>query len=52
VDITVDHKDGNGSNTKHKNNCLDNLQTLCSSCHGKKETIKRKHIAKEERREI
>lgn len=38
-DITVDHIDGRGSKTpKHlKNNSLDNLQTLCLSCHGVKD---------------
>jgi hypothetical protein len=39
-DITVDHIDGNGRRKpKHlKNNSLDNLQTLCLSCHGKKDS--------------
>ena len=36
-DITVHHKDGNGRRKKYKNNSMSNLQTLCSSCHGKKE---------------
>lgn len=32
--ITIDHKDRN-----RKNNTLDNLQTLCLSCHGKKDIV-------------
>lgn len=45
-DITVDHIDGTGKNTpKHlKNNSLDNLQTLCLSCHGKKDGLRRTQI--------
>jgi len=35
--ITVDHIDGNGRNSKHKNHELSNLQTLCCVCHGKKD---------------
>ena len=39
IDITVDHIDGTGKNTPMhlKNNSLDNLQTLCFRCHGKKD---------------
>lgn len=39
MDITVDHIDGTGKNTPQhlKNNSLDNLQTLCLVCHGKKD---------------
>lgn len=39
-DITVDHIDGNGRNVsvRKKNNNMDNLQTLCLSCHGSKDT--------------
>lgn len=36
-EITVDHIDGNGRGSEEKNNSLDNLQTLCLSCHGKKD---------------
>lgn len=38
-DITVDHIDGFGRNTPRvdKHNNLDNLQTLCCVCHGKKD---------------
>uniref|UniRef100_A0A6M3J1Y1 Putative homing endonuclease n=1 Tax=viral metagenome TaxID=1070528 RepID=A0A6M3J1Y1_9ZZZZ len=35
--ITVDHIDGNGRYSKTPNNTLDNLQTLCLRCHGKKD---------------
>jgi len=34
--LIVHHKDGNGRYKKNKNNTLENLQTLCKSCHGKK----------------
>ncbi len=34
--ITVDHKDKN-----RKHNTLDNLQTLCLTCHGNKDLIQR-----------
>ena len=40
-DITVDHIDGQGRYSKTKNNDLNNLQTLCLSCHGKKDIIRR-----------
>lgn len=38
-DITVDHIDGRGSNVpkSSKNNALGNLQTLCLSCHRRKD---------------
>ena len=37
--ITIDHIDGNGyyKRKSHKNNLLENLQTLCLKCHGKKD---------------
>lgn len=43
-DITVDHIDGNGRHTPRplQNNSLDNLQTLCLPCHGKKDVQRRK----------
>lgn len=42
-DITVDHIDGKGKNTPYhlKNNDLDNLQTLCLPCHGRKDNRRR-----------
>jgi 5-methylcytosine-specific restriction endonuclease McrA len=40
--ITVDHIDGNGRNSKTKNNNLDNLITLCLSCHGRKDEKRRR----------
>lgn len=38
-DITVNHIDGNGRNSasKLKNNLPDNLETLCLSCHSRKD---------------
>lgn len=35
--LSVDHIDGNGRYSKVKNHSLDNLQTLCMSCHGAKD---------------
>jgi cytochrome c553 len=42
-DITVDHKNGNGRNAKKQDqdNKLENLQTLCLICHGKKDAKRR-----------
>lgn len=37
-DLTIDHIDGNGRNSKHPNNELSNLQTLCRRCHGRKDS--------------
>lgn len=44
-DITVDHIDGAGRYTpkSEKNNDMDNLQTLCLSCHGKKDIVRREY---------
>jgi hypothetical protein len=42
ISLTVDHIDGKGIYSKVKNNDLDNLQTLCLRCHGKKDIKKRK----------
>lgn len=39
--ITVDHKDKN-----RKNNSMDNLQTLCLPCHGRKDLIMRLRTSK------
>ncbi len=35
--LTVDHIDGQGRYSEVKNNEMDNLQTLCLRCHGKKD---------------
>lgn len=42
-DITVDHIDGNGRYAPKalKNNALENLQTMCLPCHGRKDTLRR-----------
>ena len=34
-DLTIHHIDGQGRNSKNKNNSLDNLITLCRKCHGR-----------------
>lgn len=39
--ITIDHIDGQGSTSKIKNNALNNLQTLCLTCHGAKDVRRR-----------
>lgn len=41
--ITIDHIDGNGRNHNIKNNNIDNLRTLCLSCHGKIDITRRKY---------
>lgn len=47
ADITVDHIDGTGRNDLPTNNDMDNLQTLCLPCHGRKDTVRKSpHIAK------
>ena len=48
--ITVDHVDGNGRYSDVQNNDLDNLLTLCLSCHGRKDTYRRKNIIYKERK--
>lgn len=40
--LTVDHIDGNGRHSKTPNNNLENLQTLCLKCHGKKDIKRRR----------
>jgi hypothetical protein len=37
--IGVHHKDGNGVNSKTKNNSISNLETLCVACHTRKHNI-------------
>jgi len=39
-DITIDHIDNQGRNTPKKNHELNNLQTLCLSCHGRKDSAR------------
>lgn len=45
-DLTIDHIDGNGRNSKKPNNKMSNLRTLCRKCHGsidgKRSNAKRK----------
>src|SRR3990167_2056008 len=38
--ITIDHIDGNGRYSKKPNNTMENLQTLCLSCHGRKDQLR------------
>jgi len=40
--LTINHKDGTGINSKIKNNTMENLETLCLRCHGKKDRPRRK----------
>lgn len=44
--LTVDHIDGNGHGVpaERKNNVLENLQTLCLSCHSKKDAPHHKYF--------
>lgn len=37
--ITVDHKDQSGRNSNNPNNTINNLWTLCKSCHGRKDSL-------------
>lgn len=39
--ITIDHKDGSGINSKVHNHRMSNLQTLCLTCHGKKDGVRK-----------
>ena len=41
-DITVDHIDNKGRYSVKKNNKVENLQTLCLPCHGKKDHRRKK----------
>lgn len=43
-DITVDHIDGNGNGKPKelKNNSLDNLRTLCLTCHSRKDNLQKR----------
>jgi 5-methylcytosine-specific restriction endonuclease McrA len=36
-DLTIDHIDGNGRYSEHPNNDIENLRTLCRSCHGRED---------------
>lgn len=48
-DITVHHIDGNGrkNSATTKNNNLDNLKTLCLSCHGREDRLRAKPASEE-----
>lgn len=39
--LTVDHIDNKGRYSVEKNHALDNLQTLCFRCHGKKDAVRK-----------
>lgn len=41
-EITINHIDGQGRYSKEQNNNLDNLETLCLRCHGKKDATDRR----------
>ena len=40
LDISIDHIDGQGRNTKNPNNKPENLRTLCLSCHGRIDSLR------------
>lgn len=48
--ITIDHIDGNGRYSDNPNNNIENLQTLCCRCHGRKDNqyIRRKKVKEAE----
>lgn len=43
-DLTIDHIDGQGRYSSLQNHDLSNLQTLCLSCHGKKDILRREIV--------
>lgn len=53
-DITVDHKDKKGSRlpVSLKNNTVENLQTLCLTCHTVKDSVLEKKLTEEDVRDI
>lgn len=44
--LTINHKDGNGRNSKYPNNDPTNLETLCLHCHGLADCMNAKWIKK------
>ena len=50
--LTIDHIDGLGRYSKIKNHSLDNLWTLCLSCHGRKDGKHKSPLTVEQVREI
>ncbi len=45
-DITVNHINGKGRSHKKPDNRLENLETLCLSCHGRKDSQRARHVIK------
>lgn len=45
-DLTINHIDGQGRNSKIPNNDLNNLETLCRSCHSRKDRLRTSSNAK------
>ena len=50
--LTVDHIDGKGYNSKEKNNNPNNLMTLCVRCHGSKDGKRSRGVSRPNSKDI